>query len=86
VTLQNISHVQFKLFTFFPNLTHKTKTGIANMWETTNSKPPEPIIMIDQAETGSSSEMVYISHSSLAGGRLLLCLLTISANCAKMIC
>jgi hypothetical protein len=36
---------------FFSNPTHKTKTRIANKWETTNSKPPRPIITIGQSET-----------------------------------
>jgi hypothetical protein len=30
--------------------TNKTETGIAYMWGTTNSKPPKPIIMINQLE------------------------------------
>jgi hypothetical protein len=31
---------------FFSNLTHKTKIRNANTWETTDSKPPGPIIMV----------------------------------------
>jgi hypothetical protein len=30
---------------FFSILTHKTETGAANRWGTTDSKPPGPIIM-----------------------------------------
>jgi hypothetical protein len=36
---------------FFRNPTEQTKTGSANGWETAHSKPPIPIIMIDQSET-----------------------------------
>ncbi len=39
----------------------KTKTETANRWETTNSKPPEPIIMIDQSEIGNSSEIIFVA-------------------------
>jgi hypothetical protein len=31
------------------------------MWETIDSKPPGPIIMIDQSETGSSSQIILIT-------------------------
>jgi hypothetical protein len=40
---------------------YKTKTETANRWETTNSKPPGPIIMIGQSETGSSSQIIFIT-------------------------
>jgi hypothetical protein len=39
----------------FGNPTYKTVTGTAYMWGTTNSKPPGPIIMIDQSEILSCS-------------------------------
>ncbi len=42
-------------YLFISKLTHKTKTGTANRWETANSKPPRPIIMIGQSKTGSTS-------------------------------
>jgi hypothetical protein len=35
---------------FFSNTTHKTKTAIANRWETTNSKPAGPMNMIGQQD------------------------------------
>jgi len=38
-------HIQVKLFPFC-NPTHKTESETANRWETTNSKPPVPIIMV----------------------------------------
>jgi hypothetical protein len=56
-------------YLLFSNPTHRTKTGAANRWETTNSKAPGPIIMIDQSETGSSSQIILL-RSSLAGVRL----------------
>jgi hypothetical protein len=37
---------------------------------TTNSKPLAPIIMIDQSETGTSSQIIFLLHSSLAGAQL----------------
>jgi len=71
-------------YLIFPNFTHKTKTGTANMWETTNNKLPGSIIMIGQSETGSSSQITFIT---LFSNRYtaLLCLLLVSANCAKML-
>jgi hypothetical protein len=61
VTLQKyFSHPSLVIHLFF-NLTHKTKTGTANRWETTNSKPLGPIIMIGQSETGSSSQILFIT-------------------------
>jgi hypothetical protein len=46
---------KFNYFTFFKPHPY-IKTGAANRWETTNSKPPEPIIMISQLETGTSRQ------------------------------
>jgi hypothetical protein len=38
VALQKyFSHPSLVIYFFFSNATHKTKTGIANRWETTNS-------------------------------------------------
>jgi hypothetical protein len=45
----------------FSNPTHKNKTGTANRLETTNSKPPGPIIMIGQSQTGSGSQIIFIT-------------------------
>jgi hypothetical protein len=36
------------LLLLFSNPTRKTKIETANRWETTNSKPPGPIIMANQ--------------------------------------
>jgi len=61
VTLQKyFSHPSLVIHLFF-NLAHKTKTGTANRWETTNSKPLGPIIMIGKSETGSSSQILFIT-------------------------
>jgi hypothetical protein len=45
------------------NPTHETKTGIANRWKTT-----QPIIMMGESETGSSSQIIIIT---LFSGRCL---------------
>ncbi len=62
MTLQKcFSHPSLVIHLFF-NLTHKTKTGTANRWETTNnSKPLEPIIIIGQSERGSNSQILFIT-------------------------
>ncbi len=50
------------IYFFSCNLTQTVETETANRWETTpNSKPPGRIIMIDQSETGRSSEIVFIT-------------------------
>jgi hypothetical protein len=42
VTLcKNVCHIQ--VFLLFSNPAHKTKTGITNRWEITDSNPPGPI-------------------------------------------
>jgi hypothetical protein len=48
-------------YLFISKLTHKTKTGTANRWETANSKPPRPIIMIGQSKTGSTSQIIFVT-------------------------
>jgi len=48
MTLQKyFSHPSLVIY-YFP--THKTKIETANRVETTNSKPPRPIIMFDQSK------------------------------------
>jgi hypothetical protein len=54
------SHIQENIFDSFATPTHPEKLlklgTAANRWEIiTNSKPPGPIIMIDQSEILSSS-------------------------------
>jgi hypothetical protein len=51
---------KFSYLPFF-NPTHQNKTGTANRWETTNSKPPGPITMIGQSQTGSGSQIIFIT-------------------------
>jgi hypothetical protein len=53
------------------NPTCETETGTSNRWETTNSKPPGLIIMMDQSEIQSNSQVIFVtpfcmctSHSS----------------------
>ncbi len=43
---------QCSIISFFSNLTHKTKSGIANMWETTNNNPPGPTKLSSQSIVG----------------------------------
>jgi hypothetical protein len=49
-----ISHPSLVMYSF-ATPTHKTETGTAYKWGTTNNKPPGPIIMMGQSETGSSN-------------------------------
>ncbi len=42
------------------------QNSTANRWETTNSKSPAPTIIIGQSETGSSSQIIFIT---LVSGR-----------------
>ncbi len=51
-------------YLLFSKPSHKTKIGTANRWETTNSRALGPIIMIGQSETGSSSQIIFITHFS----------------------
>jgi hypothetical protein len=44
----------------FSNPAHKTGT-LNTRWETTNSKAPQPILMIGQSEVGSSSQIIFIT-------------------------
>jgi hypothetical protein len=46
---------------FFPTRPIKLKLGLQNGWETTNSKAQEPVIMIGQSETGSTSQIIFIT-------------------------
>jgi hypothetical protein len=39
-------------YILFSNPAHKTKTGTANRWETTNSNPPKPIKLSSQSRAG----------------------------------
>jgi len=83
ITLFLTSKLRFFLIFFGGfNPTHKTKTHVANRWQTTKSKPYGPIIIIHQSEIGSSSQIILL-HSSLAGVRL--CLLSTLAKCANML-
>ncbi len=40
------------------NPTHKTETGIANRWETTNNNPLRPIKLYNQSEETRSSQKI----------------------------
>ncbi len=82
VTLQRyFSHSSFSYLPF-SNPTHKTKTGTANRWESTNTKPPEPIIIIGQSKTGSSSQIIFIC-TLLSRSQALQCLSLASAQSSK---
>jgi hypothetical protein len=66
----------------FRNPSDKTETGIAKRWETTNSKPPGPIITMSQSETLKDSQIILHSflqvHSVVAP-------FTNPSNCAIML-
>jgi hypothetical protein len=51
---KNFFSHQVQLF-IFSRPARKTETGIANRWDTTNSKARERIIIINQSEIGSTS-------------------------------
>ncbi len=61
VHMQKYSSHSSLIMYFFPTPFHKTKTGSANWWETSNSKPPGLIIMIGQSGTGSCSQITFIT-------------------------
>jgi len=55
----NASYVTLQIYfshpscsNFFSNRTHKTDTGTASTWETTNSKPLGPIKLSNQSKIG----------------------------------
>jgi hypothetical protein len=47
-------------YLLFCNPSHKSETGIANRWGTSNIKPPEPIIMMGRSESLSCSEIILL--------------------------
>jgi hypothetical protein len=58
VTLQKyFSNPSLVIYSFFCTLPIKIET--ANKWELTNSKPLGPIIMNNQSEPGSSSQIIF---------------------------
>ncbi len=58
---KNISHIQVLVIYFLPTPPIKIKLGMQIGGETTRSKPPEPIIMISQSRTGSSSQIMFVT-------------------------
>jgi len=58
---ENIFHIQLFSCLFFCNPTHKTESGRANRWGTTNSKPPGPIIRMSQSKTLTGSQIIFIT-------------------------
>jgi hypothetical protein len=54
---------------FFGNPPNKTETGTVYTWGTTDSKPPGPIIVIDQSQILSHSQVQFITLL-LGGGQL----------------
>jgi hypothetical protein len=65
------------------NPTNKTETGTAYTWRTT-SKPPGPIIMIDQSETLSHSQVQFITL--FLGGAQLCCVFYQPRQPARILC
>ncbi len=68
-------------YLLFCNPTHKTETGTANRWGTTNRKPPGPIIMIRQSETLSSSRIIFSALFCACPRRCCPFYLRAAANC-----
>jgi hypothetical protein len=68
-------------FLFHP-YTYLTETETVNSWETTNNKPPGPIIMIHQLERGSTNQIRFITLFSCRC-KALLRLLLASPTCVQ---
>jgi hypothetical protein len=68
----------------FGNPTNKTQTGTAYTWGSTNSKPPGPIIVIDQSEILSRSHVQFITLS--LGGAQLCCAIYQPLQAARIWC
>jgi hypothetical protein len=62
----------------FCNLTNKTETGTSNKWGTTNSKPPGPIIMMNQSET-PKQQLDHFNYTFFCRCTALLCRLPATA-------
>jgi hypothetical protein len=69
----------------FCHPTHKTEAGIANRCETTNSKPPGPIIMMGESETHWVAVRSYLLHSFSAGAQRC-CDFTSHGKRAQLLC
>ncbi len=54
------SHPRLVIY-LFSNTSHKTKIGIVNRWETTNSNPPGPIKLSSQSTEGSAVPFTSLS-------------------------
>ncbi len=68
----------------FSNLTHETETETANRWETTNSNPHGPIIMIGESETGRKSQIRFMTLFFWNVLDTLQCFVPATAKCANM--
>jgi hypothetical protein len=84
--LQQIFFTSKFSYLLFCNPIHKKlKLRTASVWGTTNSKPPELIIiMMDQLEILSTIQIIFIIHFS-AGAQTLLRLWPATTNCAIML-
>jgi hypothetical protein len=67
-----------KFSLFFGNPTNKTAT------RTANSKPPGPIIMIDQSEIPSCSQVQFITLF-FGGAQLYCAILPPTASCTNLV-
>jgi hypothetical protein len=69
---------------FWGNPTNKTQT--AYTWATINTKPPGPIIVIDQREILSRNQVQFITH--FLGGAQLCCAFlspAATASCTNLV-
>jgi hypothetical protein len=71
------------IYLFQGNLANKTKIGTAYTCGTINSKPPRPIIEIDQSEMLSYSQVQFTLF--LEGAPLVLLLLPATASCTNLV-
>jgi hypothetical protein len=66
-TLQKMFFTASKFsYVLFCNPTHRTETGTAHRWGTTNSKPPGAIIMMGQSETLSTNDIIFKCQNLLS--------------------
>jgi len=69
---------------FFGNPINNTETETAYTWGTTHSKPSGPVIMIDQLEILSLSQVEFITL--VFGGAQLCCaLLPATTSCTNLV-
>jgi hypothetical protein len=83
VTLQkNFSHPSLVIY-FFASPTHKTETGIANMWELPIANHLDESLCLANQKQGPPVKIMFVTLS-LAGGLICCAFLTASAKRSRM--